>query len=444
MMATKLTEESTVPAAALSYAHSAGTVDDEYLSDLRGSEGRRTLRQMCDNATIGGLLNALHSLYRTAEWHVDPAQDVTDKDLAAEHAGWAYRALTEMGDPTHPLGGSWDSFLYTCSTALENGWAYVDVCKKLQSDGSIGIGQVTHVHPETLDRWQEVDEGNRVTGLWQYPPNGGQSRFIPLERAVLYIPEPWKGSPEGRSLLRPAYSNWYYLERLTSLRAVSAERMGGFPVLYCNPKILEMANNASLPEEQRNAAAKTLAEIRQIVPNIKLNKDAGVTLFTAPYLNTDGDGNVTHTDIMQLKLDMIFPTGGATVDFDAAIQDHETGIARAALGTWLMMGAAGTSGAENGVATQRDAFIQAAKANLNALATCLSRQLVPMLWKWNGFDERYMPTVRAGRIDTASLESLGRYIESLTRSGVVLNDPETEEHLRREGGLPIPETLDVR
>lgn len=440
-MATKLPTDTTTPAAALSYAHSGGQVDDEYLSELRGTRGRRTLRQMGDNATIAGLLSALHALFRTTEWHVDPAQAVEDIDTAAEQAGWAYRAITEMGDPTHPLGGSWDSFLYICATALENGWAYTDICRKLQDDGTIGIGQVTHVHPETLDRW---DGEGRVVGLWQYPPNGGISRYIPLERAVLFVPEPWKGSPEGRSILRPAYSDWFYRERLVSFRAILAERMSGFPVVTANSDIKKMATDATLSDQQRNEAGAVVKSIEAIAPNIKVNKQAGVTLWTKPYQNVDAEGNLSYASEMQLKLELLSPSGSNMVDYDRAIQDHEMNIARAALATWLMMGSTGTSGAENGVATQRDAFIQAAKANLNALATCLSRQLVPMLWKWNGFDERYMPTVRAGRIDTASLESLGRYIESLTRSGVVLNDPETEEHLRREGGLPIPETLDVR
>lgn len=438
-MATKLPTDTTTPAAALSYAHSGGQVDDEYLSELRGTRGRRTLRQMGDNATIAGLLSALHALFRTTEWHVDPAQAVEDVDTAAEQAGWAYRAITEMGDPTHPLGGSWDSFLYICATALENGWAYTDICRKLQDDGTIGIGQVTHVHPETLDKWEGQE---RVVGLWQYPPNGGISRYIPLERAVLFVPEPWKGSPEGRSILRPAYSDWFYRERLVSFRAILAERMSGFPVVTCNPAAVQAPEGATDAEKNRAAAVKR--EIDSIAPNIKVNKQAGVTLYTSPYQNLGKDGELTYTDTMQLKLELLSPSGSNMVDYDRAIQDHEMNIARAALATWLMMGSTGTSGAENGVATQRDAFIQAAKANLNALATCLSRQLVPMLWKWNGLDERYMPTVRAGRIDTASLESLGRYIESLTRSGVVLNDPETEEHLRREGGLPIPETLNVR
>lgn len=421
------------PIAALSYAHSGGQVDDEYQTELRGSRGRRALRQMSNNSTLGGLLLCLHNLFRTTEWHVDPAQGVADPDEASEKAGWVYRTLTGLGDPTDPLGGTWDGFLYTCATALENGWAYIDIARKIQADGTVGIGKFVHVHPETLDRWDDKDD--RISGLWQYPPNGGVSRYVPIDRAVLFVPEPWKGSPEGRSVLRAAYEDWYYRQRLVSFRAILAERMTGFPVLTANSALKELADQGN------TQAATSVKAINDIAPNIKINKQAGVTIWTQPYVNVDGEGNLSYTNTMQTSLEMVFPDGGGLFNLDQAIQDHDMGMARAVLATWLLMGSSGTSGAENGVGNLMESFTRAAQANLNALADTLSRQLIPMLWRWNGFDTAYMPTVRRGRLDTVTLDALGRYVESLTRAGIVLNDPETDEHLRREGGLPIPDTL---
>lgn len=438
--AMKLPREETTTAAALSYAHTGGYVENDYLPEMRGQQGRRNIRAMSDNATIGGLLVCLHNLFRTTEWHVDPASDVSDPDKAADLAGWAYRVMTEMGDSTNPLGGSWDAFLYYMASALENGWAYVNVAKMLRPDGTIGVGEIVHVHPDTLSHWSQVNE-KRVDGLYQYPPDTGGNVFVPLESSILFTPEPFKGSPEGRSILRPAYGDWFYYKRLVSFRAIMAERMCGFPVVTANSDLKGIANNTSLPEPDRKQAAAAIKEIEKIGPNIKVGKQGSVTLWTKPYQEVDADGNLRYSSHMQLKLELLTPQGGALIDYDAAIRSHEMNIAKSVLASWIMMGGEGTSGAQNGIGSQYDAFVRAAKSNMNALAICLTRQLIPMLWRWNGLDPEYMPSVRAGRIDTTTVEALGRYVESLTRAGVVVTDPETEEHLRREAGLPIPDTL---
>lgn len=431
------------PAAALSFAHTGGYIDVDYLNEWRGSKGRRTVREMCNNGVVGGLLMCLHNLIRSAEWHVDPAQgaDVADPDQASELAAWAYRTMTEMGEPGNVLGGSWDAFLYYMGSALENGWAYVDISKRIQSDGTIGIGSVVHVHPDTLDKWKFSPDLLRVEGLYQYPPNGAITRYIPLERAVLFTPEPFQGSPEGRSILRSAYEDWFYLKRLTSFRAILAERLAGFPVVYANSDLKYKSMDTTLPADQRAMYAAIVREIERIGPNIKVGKQGSVTLWTKPFQDADAEGNLTNTSTMQMDIKLLTPSGGSAVDYDAAIRSHEMGIARSVLASWLIMGGEGTSGAQNGVGSQYDAFIKSAKANLDTLAGTLTSQLIPMLWKWNGLPAEYMPTIRAGRIDRTSVESLGRYVESLTRAGMVLTDPETQEHLRMEAGLPIPKSV---
>lgn len=431
------------PAAALSFASNSGLVDVDYQREWRGSTGRRTIAEMCNNGVIGGLLLCLHNLFRTAEWHVDPAQgaDVADPDMAAELAAWTYRTMTEMGERGNPLAGSWDAFLYYNSTALEWGFSYTDLSKRIQSDGTVGIGAIVNVHPTTTDRWQFSPDNLRVEGLWQYPPNGGGSQFCPMERAVLFTPQPFKGSVEGQSILRPSYQDYYYYKGLVGFRAILAERLCGFPVVTANSDIKRMADDTTLPPDQQQAAAAVVKSIEAIGPNIKVGKQGSVTLWTKPYQDVNENGALTYSSQMQLDIKLLTPSGGSAVDYDAAIRSHEMGIARSVLATFLLMGGEGTSGAQNGVGSQYDAFIQAAEANLAALAGTLSSQLIPMLWRWNGYDERYMPTVRAGRIDRASIESLGRFVESMARAGIVVNDPETQEHLRREAGMPIPESI---
>lgn len=431
-----------LPAGVLSYARSGGQVDDEYLQELRGTKGRRTIRQMSNNSTLSGVLFAIHNLFRSTEYHVDAATDTPNPDTAQEYANWVYTTIFEqLGDPSDPMGASWDTVVMDMATALENGWAYLDVARRILPDGTIGVGSVTHIHPDTLDRWDmEANGSGRVLGLWQYPPEGRTSSlYIPTDRAIHFVPEPFKGSPEGRSILRGAYEDWYYRRKLVTFRSILAERMSGFPVVTGNSDLKRLANDPNASEDDRAAAANVIREIEQIAPNIKINRQAGATLWTKPYIDVDAEGNKRHTGTMQLDVKLLTPTGASTVDYDKAIQYHDTAMARSVLMQFLFMGADGTSGAQNAMQDMNSLFHKSAAGWLNAMCRCLTRQLISRLWEWNGFPEEYMPVIRPGRISSEGIETLGRYVDSLSRAGFVLNDDATEEFLRMEAGLPLRE-----
>lgn len=432
------------PIASLSYARAGNggrtSVDDDYNPDLRGSKGRRTIAKMLNSSTVGGAMTCITNIFKTTDFHVDPAQGVTDPDLADELAKWVYRTLTTMGDPTYLLSATWTDFLDQLASALPYGWAFVDITRKPQADGTIGVGQVVQVHPDTLADWL-TDETGRVRGIIQYPPTGQSQVSVPSERAVHFVPIQYKGSPEGRSLLRAGYDDWYYSSKLKEFRAILAERMSGFPVVTANADIKMLATDMTLPEETRAKYAEMVREIESIAPKIKVNRQAGATLWSKPYENLTSEGERSFTSVQQLQVQLLTPSGGTAVDYDRAIQDHDMAVARSMLLQFLFMGGSGTSGAQNAMGDMVEVFEKAAEAWLCSLYNCLERQLLPMLWRWNGYDPAYMPTLRHGVISRESLDALGRYVQSLASAGVVLTDPETEEELRLRGNLPVPSTL---
>lgn len=439
-----MADQQDTPLASLSYARAGNggrtSVDDDYLPDLRGSKGRKTIGKMLNSSTVGGAMTCITNIFKTTDFHVDSAQGVADPDLADGLAKWVYKTLTTLGDPTYPLSATWIDFLDQLASALPYGWAFVDITRKAQADGTIGIGQVVQVHPDTLADWM-TDETGRVQGILQYPPTGSAQITIPSDRAVHFVPIQHKGSPEGRSLLRAGYDDWYYANRLKSFRAILAERMSGFPVVTANADIKRLAADENTPEVQRAAYARIVSEIESIAPKIKVNQQAGVTLWSKPYENIGVDGGKTFTSIQQLQVELLTPSGASSVDYDRAIQDHDMAVSRSMLLQFLFMGGSGTSGAQNAMGDMVEVFERAAKAWLDSLYNCLERQLLPMLWRWNGLDEAYMPTLRPGVIQRESLDALGRYVQSLASAGIVLTDPETEEELRIRANLPVPATL---
>lgn len=183
-----------------------GFVNEEFLKELNGDRGRRKLREMADNdATIGAVLNAIGLTLRSVIWEAVPAEDAPEEAAKAE----AEFVESIFDDMSH----TWDDFLTEVLSFLVFGWSYHEIVLKRRvgpyeadpskrseyTDGRIGVRKLPTRAQETLLRWELQDDGG-IAGLWQVPPNGGETRYVPIERALLFRTVSNKNNPEGKAL----------------------------------------------------------------------------------------------------------------------------------------------------------------------------------------------------------------------------------------------------
>ncbi|WGH28507.1 portal protein [Vibrio phage 13VV501A] len=415
-----------------------GKVDvlDEYLPELRGRKGRRTIRQMTNDETIGAMRFGIDAFFRGVEAFVDaPKSDDIDQDTAEQYRLWLENTLfNDLGDPSNRYQClTWDDFVLNALTCLDFGWSYFDVPVYKKADGTIGISDLMLVAQETLDGW-ELDESQRyVTGLYQRTPAGMSApwdRYIPRTRALHFVASPYKSSPEGRSAFRHIYRPWYYKQKLMAIEAILAERGCGFPVVYVDASVKNRADAG-------DADAKRICEFYEsLAANIKTNSQSGAVIYSSPYRNQTSDGDVSWASMRSVELKLETPGQSNSGDIDRAIKRYDAAITRGMLATFLMLGTDGKGGSLSLGQDQSNLFLKAITGWLEMIYSVVNKQLVPMLWELNGFPDEYRPYVRPGDLTTKTIEQVAAFVRDLAAAGIMLTDPETEDYLRDFGGLP--------
>lgn len=237
---------------------------EEFLRELQGRKGIEVYREMSENDDIiGAILFAVEMLIRQVNWDVQPGGNSARDEDAAD---FVLSCMDDMQD-------SWTDTLSEILSFLTFGWSahelvYKRRCGKnrdsrLQSkyaDGLIGWGKLPIRAQETLYEWR-FDNKDNVISFVQMPPPDFELIEIPIEKLILFRTKSRKGNPEGRSILRNAYRDWYFKRRIQEIEGIGIERdLAGFPVLKA-PKDIPIWD-----DDPEMAAARAAAD--RIVQNI--------------------------------------------------------------------------------------------------------------------------------------------------------------------------------
>jgi hypothetical protein len=292
------------------------------------------------------------------------------------------------------------------------------------TDGLIGIRKISDRAQETLFKWDLDPDTGEIFGMIQQPPTTGNLRYIPIEKALLFQPHVYKESPEGRSVLRGAYVSWYNLSNLQTIELIAAEReLAGFPVLYLP--------NEWLTSSDPQIMAKVDTYL-QAVRDIKLNNQGGLILPSDVQVGPDG----RTTNMRRVELQLMSAAGQRSIDIDKSIRRYQGDVARTLFADFVMLGQTSQQGSFALSRSKIDLFTAALQGWLESIAATFNRDLIPKLWRMNGFSLESMPFLVPGKVSPDDVKDMGEYIKALTASGIFLADEDTENHLRRVGGLP--------
>lgn len=389
-----------------------GIVSQEFLPELRGLRGRRVYQEMADNdPVIGGMLFAIEMAYRkTAPTVVPGGETPADAEAAAF-------LTTCIGDMSH----TWADFLSDVVTQFRYGWAWFETvykrregpdgdCASLYDDGRIGWRKLAYRDQNTMERW-EFDEKGGLQGMIQRPPagvpggtGGVTSVTIPITRSLHFKTAHAGGNPEGRSILRSAYTAWYYRKNLQAIEGISLERLGaGIPVI-------------KLPEGYTDAD-KT--EAQSVIRRFKVDEQMGFTLPPG------------------WDLTIAFGTGRNVGEaFEAPITRYRAEIMVSVLAQFILLGL-DKAGSWALSRTHRDIFQVALQGWLVGIEEVLNRYAVPRLFGFNAFPGiSALPTISLGEIGDQNIDLLISALEKLVPAGVLTVDDVLEGAVREALGLP--------
>jgi hypothetical protein len=390
---------------------------EEFLKDLQGKKGVEVYREMSENDdVIGAILYAIEMLIRQASWNVQPAGS-TAKDQEA--ADFIYSCMDDMSD-------TWTDTISEILSFLTYGWSAHELVYKRRagkskdpklnskySDGLIGWQKLPIRAQETLWEWI-YDDGDELLGMAQMPPPEFKIIEIPIERLMIFRTKSRKGSPEGKSILRNAYRDWYFKRRIQEIEGIGIERdLAGFPTLTA-------PEGMNIWDEDDPEMAAIRASADKIVQNIRRDSLEGLCMPAG------------------WKLELLSTGGRRQFDTNAIIERYDTRIAMTVLADFVLLGHQQV-GSFALSSDKTELFSMAVGAYLDIICETFNNKAIPTLIDLNG--EHFSgitdyPTLEHGDVEGADIQELSAYIKDMTGVGVLVPDDGIEDFVREAAGLP--------
>jgi len=360
-----------------------GGVDDDFLIQWRGPQKVKRIAEMLDNSPIIGALRLAIEL---------PILDVDWKPTS--EAGENDPRLQIINDSIANLQQSFSTHLSEALLSPFYGW-HLFAMNYERIGGRLLWKEFKALGHDTIQEWQERERGRYAVQQYKWI----YSDIIEPDRLLHYRFRSNRNSPEGKSILRPAWIPYYYVKGLTATEAIAYERNGaGYPVVVA-PEGADMADGGTDSEA---------AEI--LVRNVRLDQQSGV--------------------VVPFGWDFHFESPGQLQDFDKPITRHESRMLMSALSQFLMVGM-NNIGARATVEGGVDFFTLALNSMADNLADTVTKQAIAELLRLNGYsaDDIKMGHSPVGDID------LNQVINVL-RGGFTTWSDQDEDWLRQLLRMP--------
>ncbi len=394
-----------------------GAFYEEFLPELRGRRGMEAYREMLDNDDIiGAIMYAIELLIRQVDWDVAPGGP-TEADRAA--ADFVRECMDDMSD-------TWTDTVSEILSFLPYGWSAHEVVYKRRcgisrnpqtnskyTDGLVAWQKLPIRAQETLYQW-EYDGNDNLTALIQMPPPDYEFITIPAEKLLFFRTKSRKGNPEGRSILRNAYRDWYFKRRIQEIEGIGVERdLAGFPTLTAP----EGMNIWDTDDPDMNIIR---ARAEAIVTNIRRDSLEGIVM---PF---------------GWKLELLSTGGRRQFDTNAIIERYDTRIAMTVLADFVLLGHQDV-GSFALSSNKTHMFAMAICSYLDIICEVFNSKAIPQLLAMNGdhfAGVTDFPTLTHGDVEDTDIGPLGDFLSKMTAAGLIVPDEEIEDYLREVSGLP--------
>jgi len=390
-------------------------VEEEYLRELRGAEGRKAFKRMVATCpTCASIIFAIESIITSATTRMNPAAKESKKASEFVHSN------------LYDMSQSWKSFISSACSMFTYGWSYHEICWKKRlgrdadlpsqyDDGLIGIRKLPIRGQNTLDDWK-IDDTGGIQGMYQLDPKTYAQKLIPIQKALLFRTQERKGNPEGKSLLASAYTSYYRLEHMKTFEGVGVERdLGGMGMMKVPIDVFLDPNKADVLQTCKN-----------LVANARNDEMSGMV---TPY---DQENPLAY------EFTLLASPGSRQYDTTEIINRYKNEITSVVLADFINLGHE-TFGSFALGASKKDIFEIAILGFLHNIEAVINTYLIPKIMELNPEFSRLKeyPSVSLSIAKVPSLQDLARIITALAKAQVNLaSSPDTINRILDEAGLP--------
>lgn len=394
-----------------------GAFYEEFLRELQGRRGMEVYREMSDNDdVIGAILYAIELMIRRVDWDVQPGGPA-EADKAA--ADFVRECMDDMSD-------TWTDTISEILSFLTYGWSAHEIVYKRRcgisrnpqlnskyTDGLVAWQKLPIRAQESLYQW-EYDNRDNLIALTQMPPPDYELITIPAEKLLFFRTKSRKGNPEGRSVLRNAYRDWYFKRRIQEIEGIGIERdLAGFPTLTAPPGM----NIWDTDDPEMNTIR---SNAQNIVTNIRRDSLEGIVM-------PDG-----------WKLELLSTGGERQFDTNKIIERYDTRIAMTVLADFILLGHQQV-GSFALSSDKTHLFAMAICAYLDIICETFNNKAIPQLLAMNGDHFAGItdfPQLTHGDVEDVDIGKLGDFVSKMTAAGVIIPDEGVEDYLREAAGMP--------
>jgi hypothetical protein len=392
----------------------AGVIYEERLTRLTPERMRETFRQMVDtDPVIGAIMLAIEQTMRSVEWKVDPEDE---SDQAKRDADFIYECMDDMSH-------TWQDFISDVLTMLTYGWAAFEIVYKYRMggseyddptlrsryrDGRLGWRKFGYRSQLTLWRWA-IDPDGGLRGMYQVDPNqpGRSYIFIPIRKMLLFRTKHTGGSPEGRSILRPALRPWYFKKFIEELEGIGVERdLVGIPKL-----IVPDGVDIYAPQNQ-----SLFQRLERIIDELRADRAKGIILPPG------------------FDIQLVSGGGGRPFDTGAIIARYDQRIAMSVLAQFITLGSERV-GSYALASQQKDLFTTSLEGWLRAIEEVINRYAVARLMWLNRMPT--LPRISHYPVLRPTLTELSAFLRDTVNVGLITPDADLERWLRQAADLPV-------
>lgn len=397
----------------------------------------RMVEEMVTSPPVAIGLNAQNTLFNRAEIVVEPLPDETPTDKARRDY---------LQSVLHDMDMSWQQTLQSISSYKEYGHSVQEIVlrRRLYSNGSnhndglVGLSGLKNRPQNSIARWNFSEDGRVLESVSQSiagmtnsavfanltDPNG--FIVIPRNKFLLFRCDATTDNPEGNSVLKPVFLAYKQLSVITDqLMTGISKDVAGVPYAQLPPQY--MSPDATADQKAVYAATQTIV--------------AGVAAGTqGPIVFPKMIDPETKQDLFSFSL--LEQKSGKAYDLPTIIKLLQNNILSVLSADSISMGESGGSlslqdGNTNLLALQ-------VAYRLSEVATTLNQELVPLLWRMNGWHTDRMPKFKFKDISSTSMEEFSKFFQRIAAVGGIEYTRDVMNKVREVGGFDkLPDDMPV-
>jgi len=406
-------------------------VDRERNPNLAGLKKYYTYEDIMANISIVSSSVRLYSdLFAKSQWKCDPVDDST------EAQDYADKLQTILYDQQQ----TWEQTVRASGLFVFWGYSLLEMTAKKLEDGTIGLASVEHRPCRTIVRW-DVDDNGNVLNFLQQKPLSGEEIAIPREKCIYTVDKLLTDSPEGFGIFRSMAETALRLKDIQISEKIALDKdLRGTPIGRAPLAALQQAvKNGDITQDQMN---KAIEGLNNMVALVKKGERTGIVLDSKTY-DSVSDTSRNATSVPQWDLSLLNSPASGLADVDKIIRRINLELARIAGTEILLLGADGSGS----LALSKDktqSLMLRINGVLKDMAGQFNRDLVPFIWRLNGWPDEMMPRLVCSEISSRDVEGLANIVRELAASGVTLSrGDEAVNEIFGMLGLTTPETQDA-